>query len=501
MRLHSLSGIWNALGYGVNGGSVVFFVWMIGLTLSDLPVSLLFVVVPVGFLVGVGYGVAQYLLFEYELTDETFDITSGVLNRTHREIPYHRIQNIDVTQSFGKRLFGCAVLRMETAGGGSTEATLDFVSKEEAVRLQSAVRQRKRAAAETAATESEQTNQESTTEPTLLFELRPRELALLTVAFLRPGALLLVLFGIPAGGDLATTVLLSLARPLGGPESLSVSAVSPNSLLVLVGVGLPLVVVGTWVVSGLITVIEYFGFQLGRVSNDLVYQRGLFRRYSGTIPLEKIQSLTITEPVLARPLGHAGLQVETAGYAAGESERGSQSAIPFSSRDRVFELARAIEPFEQLTFTRLPARARRRYVVQYLLVIGGLIAVGYLFSALVSEFTLWYLPVVALPVAPVAAHYKWKHRGYHVGEHHISFRAGYWRRKTKVVPYYRLQTVFTSQTVFQRRLGLATLTADIASSTSLGGANPTAYDIEGEEANRLHTLLCERLQHALSSRQ
>lgn len=497
MKLHPLSGVGNALSRGLNAGAVGFFVGMMGLTVADTSISLVFGLAAVGFVLGIGYGAAYYFLFDYELTADTFDVTSGVINRQHREIPFHRIQNIDVTQSLGKRLFGVAVLTVETAGGGSTEITLNFVSEEKAAWLQSSIRERKRAATEDEATAP--TGQANTDQsPTLLFKLQPRELAVLAVAFLRPGAFFAVLFGLPFVADLGSSLLLSIARPFGGPEQLSVSSLSPDSAVVLALVGIPLVVVSAWVVSALVTAISYFGFQLGQAVDDLVYQRGLLSRYSGTIPLEKVQSLTITEPVLARPLGYAGLAVETAGYAPGQSDRrGSESAIPLSSRSRVFELAREIEPFEKPTFVRLPKRARRRYFARYLLAIGGLVGVSYLLSRVVGTFTLWYLPVVALPITPIAAHYKWKHRGYHIGDDYIAVRTGYWRRKTRIVPYYRLQTVFTSRTVFQRRLDLATLTADTAGSTTLGGGDPTAYDIDADDADRLYALLGERLQRAL----
>lgn len=494
MKLHPLSGVWNALRGGLNAGVAGFFFGMMGVTVADGPISLVFGLAVVGLVVGIGYGAAYYLLFEYELTADTFDVTSGVLNRQHREIPFHRIQNIDVTQSLANRLFEVAVLRVETAGGGSTEITLNFVSEEKAAWLQSSIRDRKRAATADDTTETATTDRS----PSLLFELQPRELAVLAVAFLRPGALLVVLFGLPFVRDLAGSLLVAIARPFGGPAQLSASAVSPDSALILTLVSVPLGVIAAWMVSALVTVSGYFGFQLGLAGDDVVYQRGLLQRYSGTIPLEKIQSLTVTETVLARPLGYAGLAVETAGYAPGQAdERGSQSAIPLSSRSRVFELARKIQPFEELTFTRLPKQARRRYFARYLLAIGGIIAVGYLLSRVVGGFTLWYLPAVALPITPVAAHYKWKHRGYHVGEGHIAFRTGYWRRTTRIVPYDRLQTVFTSRTIFQRRLGLATLTADTASSSTLGGSNPTAYDIDSDDADQLYALLGERLQRAL----
>jgi putative membrane protein len=503
-RLHPLSGVWNTLRYGLGGGSFAFFVIMIGSTVNLVDDSLMFILFPVGFVLGVGYGITYYLVFEYELTEDTFDVTSGVFNRKHREIPYHRIQNIDIEQSFLQRLIGVGVARIETAGGGQTEAKLDFVSETEATRLQSDIRERKRTEAsegDHSTKVSPSTDETTESDSTLLFELQSSDLALLAVAFLRPGAALLIVIGIPSlpvGRDIITSILLTLAQPLGGPAELSLASLSSDEALALTIVSLPLLILCAWVVSAAYTIVMYFGFELGRIDNDLVYERGLFSRYSGTIPLEKIQTISITEPVLARPLGYAGLTVETAGYSPGQSEsRDSEAAIPLTQREQTLELARAIEPFDDLSFVRSPKQARRRYAVHYLTVVVALVVIGYAVSLVYSGFSYWYAPVVLLPLVPVAAYYKWKHRGYHVGEHHIALRDGFWQRTTRVVPYYRLQTVLTQRTIFQQRLNIADLTADTASSATLLGGKAIAYDIAAEDAQRLQSLLRERLQREL----
>jgi putative membrane protein len=87
---------------------------------------------------------AYYRRFTYEVTPDTFDINSGVLSRREREIPYDRIQNVDVAQNAVQRALGIAEVRLETAGGQETEAQLRYVSRPEADRLQEVVSERKR---------------------------------------------------------------------------------------------------------------------------------------------------------------------------------------------------------------------------------------------------------------------------------------------------------------------------------------------------------------------
>ncbi len=88
-------------------------------------------------------------------------------------------------------------------------------------------------------------------------------------------------------------------------------------------------------------VVEYYGFRLSRVG-DLQYERGLLQRYNGSIPLDKLQTLTVRENALKRRFGYATLAVETAGYAVGTSVNAGV-AVPLAPREEVYELARDID--------------------------------------------------------------------------------------------------------------------------------------------------------------
>jgi len=316
----------------------------------------------------------------------------------------------------------------------------------------------------------------------------------LAVTNFKIGSLVFLFFGAPFFADVATDVLLAAAGPFGGPESLDTSQMTPNDYFVLGGVAGPLVAVLGYVVSALVAVQEYYGFELGRRGNDLVYERGLLQRYNGSIPTDKIQTLTVTETAPMRWLGYAALGVETAGYSGGGGEGGSQAAIPLASRARVVSLADELFGYEDVALERPPKRARTRYAFRFTIAVLAGVALAYGVSMLFPSFTLWYVPAVALLGVPAAAHLKWKHRGWALCDDHVVVRSGFWRRRTHVVPYYRLQTVVSEATVFQRRRNLASLIADTASSATIGAASATAYDLDDGTVHDLQRELRDRLQ-------
>jgi putative membrane protein len=441
--------------------------------------NLLFVfgLVVVGVALGVGWELARFRRFDYDLTDGTFDLNSGVFSRREREIPYHRIQNVDIGQNIIQRALGIAEVSLETAGGGSTEARLRYVSREEANRLQDEISRRKRGT---------EPDDEAEPEPgETLFALSDREH--------------LVLGAVSA--DFRFLGALSVLAPILAPQV--AGAFAPEAdLLLLFG---PVIAIGGlvafWILSGFLQILRYYGFELTQRGDELRYERGLLQRYSRTVPLSKVQTVSVQENVLARALGYASVVIQTAGYAPGQDGSQVESAVPIAKRDRAFSLARAVEPFGDIEFERPPKRARTRYAARYtlaLVALTGLFRVGH---AVTDALPFWYVPLLAVLAVPVAAHLKWKHIGYYTDDDHVVTRHGFWRRQTIVVRYDRVQTVLSSQTIFQRRRQLGTVTVDTAGSGGFASGNAVAIDIDSSVAEDLREDVASSLQRALGQTQ
>ncbi|GCF12173.1 membrane protein [Haloarcula mannanilytica] len=548
-RLHPRSAAVRIARAALQGGFFGFFGGSLGTGMFDLPWFGVPALAALGAVIFSGYALARYLRFRYELDGDTLTVESGVFARQSRQIPLGRVQNLDVEQNILNRLLGLAIVRFETAGGSATEATLDAVDEAEVKRLRNYVRTHDRdEAADTEAATSKAVSETATSarsahadlpgatgpsptqagdtqagtdrgpsvstsntdsggqpDESLLFAFDQRELLTYALVSVRPAAPVLTLATLPLGMDIvwavlrfnATLVGASLSGPviqwlLGSPET--------SRLAVFAALSIAQFLLLALVVSMALTVIEYYGFRLTQADDDLRYERGLLRRYSGNIPLEKVQSVTIRENVLMRRFGYATLAVETAGYSGGNQQSTQGVAVPLAPREEVYELARDIEPFGDLDFERSPKRARRRYLARFSLAAAGLTAVAYAVDSLVLETGYWWLAALLfLPVVP-AAHLRWRHRGFDLDESVLATRSGFWRRTTRIVPYYRLQTVFVTRSPFQRRRDLATVGADTASSSSLLGGIARVYDIDEGTATELRDSLRERLTAHIASR-
>ncbi|WP_049980210.1 PH domain-containing protein [Halolamina rubra] len=484
-RLHPLSIPYRVLEQGL-GLAFVLLVFgapatgMVQNTLGTTPTAVLGAALVVAV---VGYGVAYYRRFEYELTADTFDIRSGVFARRIREIPLRRIQNVDISQNVVQRALGIAEVRLETAGGSTSEAHLKFVSVTRANALQREISRLSR--------DDEETGEPETFET--LFEISDRELGLLALVSMD----LRIVPALFLGASLfapSAAAMFDAEMLLYGYQSVVGAIVGP--LVTLAGI------VAIGLLYGVLNATLYYGFTLRGAADELRYERGLLQKYSGTIPLSKIQSLTVEENVLARALGYASLEIETAGQSGGGDGSGgsSQSAIPLATRERVLELTNTIEPVGDVAFERPPKRARLRYVVRYAAVVAVLTGLLWGVDAVLGlPFTPW-LALGALVAVPPAAHLKWRNRGYAVGENHVLTRNGFWVRQTKIVPYYRVQTAASSATVFQRRRRLATVTIDTAGARSLVGNDAKAVDVDEATAAELREAVTANLYSSLRRR-
>ncbi|MFB6312180.1 MAG: PH domain-containing protein, partial [Salinirussus sp.] len=421
MRLDPRSIPYRAIqGLGQVAALVLFgAVFSAGDPAAGLPLLLGLVII--GVTATVAWQALYHRHFEYELTDDTIDIHSGVISRREREIPYRRIHNVDVAQNAVQRALGIAEVRLETAGGSETEASLQYVSRAEADRLQAEISRLKRDA------DLPETDEEPAGET--LFTIGTRDLAVLGLV----------------SADLRLLTLVAVVGS-GFVPALG-NALPPGVEFLLTTLG-PLVAVfaiaAIWAATALRAFLRYHNFKLTRHGDELRYERGLLQRYNGTIPLEKVQTVAIRENPLARRLGYATLVIETAGYAGGSGAT-VESAVPIARRNRVLELARALEPVESFDVNRIPRRARYRYVVRYAIAVVVLAGATRALAAVVS-LPQWWLVLGLFALLPVAAHLTWIHRGYRVEDEHVITRSGFWRRITTVVRYDRVQTVHSSQT-------------------------------------------------------
>ena len=408
--------------------------------------------------------IGRTLSYRYRFDPSELVIRTGFVFRNERHIPYTRIQNIDSVQNVLHRLFGVTTVSIETGGASESEATLSVVSLEAFRELRARVFE-DRGPTATAIVEAPP--------ETVLLDLSWRDVALCGLIQGRGLVVLGTIFGLLW----EVGMIDRLADPLFG-EKTTGRGVLTQLLLAFFGQGLPpartmLVTIAAFglflVVVRLFSVtwalVTLYGFRVRRVGEDLQVEFGLLTRVAATVPVRRIQAVTVQQGPLHRLLERASIRVDTAGGEGRESAQSQRHTIaPLIRQTEIRAFVHAINPDADVDpqWNAVHPRGVRREFV------GSTIVALFTTTAMAAMLHWWAIPVLAAMLV-----WGWMHaRGYvrslgwALTESVVIFRSGWLWKATTVAPLAKIQVVSLLESPFDRRHRMARVLVDTAGADS-----------------------------------
>jgi putative membrane protein len=415
---------------------------------------------------------ARYLSFRLRYDETELVIRSGIVFRNERHVPYHRIQNLDAVQNVFHRALGVIEVRVDTGASKEPEATISVLPAAAFADM----RRRVFAGRVAPSTETDAAAPElSELRGSTLLELPVRELLLL--GFLENRGLILV--GAFYGLLWETGILGPMWDRIFEDGAYAPGMVRTTMRTVAAGGRLPLaqlaliltgIVVFLLIVRGLSmawAVVRLHGFGLSRVGDDLRSEFGLLTRVSATIPVRRVQSVTVREGLLYRAFSRAAIRVATAGGGGHggpeQKQRQRELLAPIIRREQVPALIHQVLPevdLGALEWQPPHPRAFRRAIKPTLVLAA-------VFSALAAGVLQWRAAFVApvIVIWMVVVTYKYvQHLRWAVTDDVVAFRSGWLARNFTVVPMARIQAVRRLETPFDRRTGMGRVRVDTAGS-------------------------------------
>ena len=422
----------------------------------------------------------RYLTFRLRYDGRELVIRSGLLFRTERHVPFANIQNLDAVQNPVHRLFGVVEIRVETGGGKGEEARLSVLPRAAFDEMRRRVFEGRSAFALRAAADEEAEPRPESAATTLL-HLPLRELLL--CGFLENKGMILI--GAAYGIAWESGLLGGFWSRLFGEQTYGRGMVRQAVKGFFQGEGLSLAVAGVAlgglavfllvvrVISMAWAFLRLYDFRLSRSGEDLRMQYGLLTRVAATIPIRRIQTITIRQGPLYRWLSRASVRVETAGSAVPEAGgHGDRqwvaplirlSALPGLLDQIAPGLDRSTVPWQSVH-----PRAFRRALKPGLVIavlVAAIWAVTLGRSAILVLMLLSTWTVIA--TRQYIRHLAW-------AEHDaaVLMRSGWiWRQET-LASANKIQAVSLRQSPFDRRAGMARLRVDTA------GAGPSSHRVD-----------------------
>ena len=493
-RLHPLSFLFG-IGARMKGLALplLFLLFTAGRSGLGWQVWLLWLVIPYA-IVAVG----RALSFRYRYDEHELVIRTGFVFRNERHVPYARIQNVDGVQTIFHRLLKVVDVKVQTAGGNEPEATMSVlpVAAFEQMRRQ-VFDQRRQAGADADQAGADHAGEagdpavEAAARPavaaTTLLALSPRDL--LTYGFVEGRGMVVIgaLFGLlwefgmvdsfaPSWWGLADREILSdEMRPRAAnrgafralARALYTRAENLFASVLLAAATIAALLIVVRLLSMVWATIRLHGFTLTRQGDDLRTAYGLLTRVEATIPLRRIQTLTLRESPLHRLTGRTSARVDTAGGEAGQNAPPDRHWLaPIVATGELPALVRQVLPMvslETLEWRGVHPRAVRRIVregVMLSLLSQGLFAGWFGWWGLLS--LVFLLPLSLLHARRAAAAIGWA-----VTDELVAFRSGWLWRQMTVAPYARVQAVGLHESPFDRRHGMARVRVDTAGAGDL----------------------------------
>jgi putative membrane protein len=420
--------------------------------------------------------IVRYLTFRLRYEEHELVIRSGLLFRNERHIPFSRIQNVDAIQNPFHRMLGVVEVRVETGGGEKEEARLSVLPQAALTELRDRVfgeRSRQVERIEDAAVRGE-----------TLLHLSLREVVL--CGFLENKGMVLV--GAAAGLGWQSGLMerltgmafagrgsvgrgffrdLGLAVFDGGPM--------PVGRIAILVLGFVLFLLLVRLLSMAWAFLRLYDFRLTRVGEDLRTEYGLLTKVSATVPLRRIQAITIAAGPLHRLLKRATVRVATAGGGAAGSERGANTRewlAPLIAEPSLPRLLQHLVPgFDLASVTWQPlhprafARAVKPPLIASVIVsIGAAILAWWLAMVVLAGMLIWSIAATRQHVA---------HLGWAEGDEVVMLRSGWLWRQITLARVNKIQAVAMHQSPFDRRAAMARVRVDTAG----GGALSHRVDI------------------------
>lgn len=429
------------------------------------PCTVLFVVPSAGF------AVLRYLRYQYRYEPTELVIRTGLLFRKERHIPYSRIQNINAVQNVFHRLLKVVEIQIETGGGESAEATMSVLPLSALAEMRERVLGQRDVAA---------ARRETSPASKPLVRLGLRELLLYGFIENRGTVLIAGAFGLTWELGVLDRVFapwLGPGTPGRGVIRNLVRGVFPNVAMsigrILFGLAaLAVVLVLIRLFSMAWAVVRLYGFTLTLVGDDARTQYGLLTRVAMTVPLRRIQALTVREGPLHRLVARVAVKANTAGGRVGEQEQDTsrEYLAPLLHRDRLDEFVRTVVgvSLDNVSWQTVHPRAFRREVKGWLVpafvACAGLGLYAGWFGVLATPFALLW--------AIVGARQTVAHLGWATTADAVLFRSGWLWRRVVVVRFAKIQVVTLHSHPFDRRTEMARVHVDTA-----GGSAGSVVDI------------------------
>lgn len=416
-------------------------------------VALLLVLAAIGVVAGANW--LSWRFSRFRVAPHQVELRQGILFRQHRQVPFERVQAVELSRPLLARLLGLAQVVVQSAGGSDSHLRLAFLSLARAEQLRDELLVRAGRSDEVASAGPGPADGEpgdAATAP------RPRGLPATGIPVL----------AVPNGRLFVATILHGSTIVLG---ALALAALGGTGFgrfgpVVLVGVPAMLPIAIGVAISRVKELLTHGNFTIADTGTGVRVQEGLTDLRTTTIPMHRIQALELVQPLWWRALGWWRIRVNVAGaHGGGDGDESRETTLlPVGTLDDARRVLGVVAP-------RLAPEVWQR-------------------AALGDGPEPGWRPVSSRTRAldPLS----WRRNAWTVDPYAVLLRSGRVTRRVVAVPHARVQSLGLSQGWLEGRLRVASVRVVPAP----GPVDPRLSHLEVEDAEAFLAEVSDRARVA-----
>lgn len=446
-------------GFGDNGDSNG---WPSFITYSIYGIVLIFLLVS---------GIVKWKRFRYWFEEDELRIEYGLFVKKKRYIPFERIQSLNYTEGIFHRPFGLVKVKVETAGGGPTkeaDAELTAIKKEAAEQIKREMMQAKNK--QPVETEGEiHLSEVIAEEARPIFKMSIKDLFVLAST---SGGVGVFFSGLAVFASQFSNII-----PYEMIYDEIVVFIRFGALVIVLGVFFVLLI--AWIVSVVLTVINFYNFAIRVEDNEIIITRGLLEKKKITLPLSRIQGVRVVENPLRQLIGYASVIVDSAGGSLEEKDEKIR-LLPLIKKTQINSILEQIflELDLEPKLITVPKRSRKFfYRLDFIWIIPVSSAAIYFF------YPYGLLSLILLPISYLIGVWQQRTAGYAINGQHLVMRYRSFNKVTIWMEKRRIQSMTERMTVFQKRKNVSSVVTTIKS--GVGGATSIVPHLDKADAEKL----------------
>lgn len=418
-------------------------------------IALLLVLALIGVIAGANW--LSWRFSRFRVAPHQVELRQGILFRQHRQVPFERVQSVELSRPLLARLLGLAQVVVQSAGGSDSHLRLAFLSLARAEQLRDELLVR-----------AGRSDEAIHTWPVDAAGMPGGVTDALGARPGGPAAAGIPVLSVPNGRLFVATILHGSTIVLGALALAAAGGTGFGRVGPAVLVGLPAllpIAIGV-AISRVKELLTHGNFHIADTGTGVRVQEGLTDLRTTTIPLHRIQALELVQPLWWRTLGWWRIRVNVAGaQGGGDGEQSRETTLlPVGTLDDARRVLAVVAP-------RMSAQLWQHAAV------GDGPEPGW---RPVSSRTRALDPL------------SWRRNAWTVDPYAVLLRSGRLTRRAVAVPHARVQSLSLSQGWLEGRLRVASVQVVPAP----GPVDPGLSHLDVEDAEAFLAEVAERARVA-----